>query len=332
MNPKRLLSSTIRQAGIGLVLLVLIVVFAVIAPNFTSINNVRNIFTQITMNTILAVGVTYVILMSEIDLSVGSVMALSAVAGALVMTDPTIAESGAGLVLGMVVSILTGIVCGFLNGFVTANWRLPSFIVTLGMLNIARGAALYITQARTIFDLPRSLTAFGSGTLVEDVLPWIFVVALVLVVVGQFILSRSVFGRYVLAIGNNQEAVRLSGHNPARYKIIAFVLCGATAGIASIIYMARLTIANPNLGAGFELNAIAAVIIGGTSLRGGRGSVFGTLLGASLLGVLTNGLILMGVGDFVRQMVTGVIIVAAVIFDTYRERFAARGAEQRQVA
>lgn len=328
MNMKKFLSVTVKEAGIGLVLVLLIIFFALVAPNFTSLNNIRNVFTQITINTILAVGVTYAILMSEIDLSVGSVMALSAVAGALVMTTSGL-DPGLGLALGMVVCVVTGIICGFLNGFVTATWRLPSFIVTLGMLNIARGTALYITQARTIFDLPKPLTAFGSGALLENVLPWIFVVALVLVLVGQFLLSRTVFGRYVLAIGNNQEAVRLSGHNTSRYKIIAFIISGCTAGIASIIYMARLTIANPNLGAGFELNAIAAVIIGGTSLRGGKGSVIGTLLGASLLGVLTNGLILMGVGDFVRQIVTGVIIVAAVIFDTYRERFTTTVAGKR---
>lgn len=263
---------------------------------------------------------TYVILAAEIDLSVGSVMALSAVAAAKIMSDDSLTEDQ-GLILGTLAGLAVGTLAGFLNGFVIVRWNLPSFIVTLGMLNVARGAALYITEARTIFGLPQLLTDFGGGTFLNDVFPYIFVVAIALVLLGQFILSRTVYGRYIFAIGNNEEAVRLSGHNTGRYKITVFMIAGLTAGIAGVIYLARLTVATPNLGTGFELNAIAAVIIGGTSLSGGRGSVIGTLFGATLMGVLTNGLILMGVGDFVRQMVTGLIIVVAVIFDHYRVKF-----------
>lgn len=310
----------LRDAGIGLVLVLMVAFFSLSADHFTSINNIKNIFTQITINTILAVGMTYVILAGEIDLSVGSVMALSAVTAAKVMTNDAY-TTGQALFLGVLVGLSIGTLSGFLNGFVTVRWKLPSFIVTLGMLNIARGAALYITEARTVFGLPRQLTDFGGGTFFQNTFPYIFVVALILVAIGQFVLSRTVFGRHIFAIGNNEEAVRLSGHNPGRYKIIVFMIAGFTAGIAGVIYLARLTVATPNLGSGFELNAIAAVIIGGTGLTGGRGSVVGTLLGATLMGVLTNGLILMGVGDFVRQMVTGLIIVVAVIFDAYRAKF-----------
>ncbi len=320
MQARAIFNRLARDAGIGLVLVLMIVFFAFNAEYFTSLNNIKNVLTQITINTILAVGMTYVILTAEIDLSVGSVMALSAVTAAKIMTDESI-PSDQGLLLGILAALGVGVLAGFLNGYVTVRWNLPSFIVTLGMLNVARGAALYITNARTVFGLPKQLTDFGAGTFLQDVFPYIFVVAIVLVILAQFVLSRTVFGRYVFAIGNNEEAVRLSGHNPGRYKIVVFMIAGLTAGIAGVIYLARLTVATPNLGTGFELNAIAAVIIGGTSLSGGRGSVIGTLLGATMMGVLTNGLILMGVGDFVRQMVTGLIIVAAVIFDTYRVRF-----------
>jgi len=215
-----------------------------------------------------------------------------------------------------------GMACGFLNGFIVSFWNIPSFIVTLGMLNVARGAALEVTDARTLFEFPNEFNAFGTATLFGA--PAIFVVALALVVIGWIVLTRTVFGRMVYAIGNNEEAVRLSGHNTFFYKVAVFAISGLTVGIGAIIYMARLTIASPILGSGFELNAIAAVIIGGTSLNGGRGSLIGTFLGACLIGVLADGLILMGVGDFVRQMITGGVIILAVIVDSYRARFAER--------
>ncbi len=155
-------------------------------------------------------------------------------------------------------------------------------------------------------------------------MPSIFIVAIVLIIIGWIILNQTVFGRMLIAIGNNEEAVRLSGHNPSIYKIAAFVICGLTAGIAGVVYMARLTIASPILGVGFELNAIAATIIGGTSLFGGKGSVVGAFVGACIIGVLTNGLLLLGMSDFLRQMVTGLVIVIAVVLDTYRAKVLAR--------
>jgi len=156
--------------------------------------------------------------------------------------------------------------------------------------------------------------------------PAIFLVALALVAAGWFVLNRTVFGRLVYAIGNNEEAVRLAGHNVRFHKIAAFVICGAAVGVGAVIYMTRLTIASPISGIGFELNAIAAVIIGGTSLSGGRGSIIGTLLGACIIGVLANGLILIGMSDFLRQMVTGFVIILAVVLDVLRARLAQRAA------
>ena len=311
----------LREAGIGLALLAMVVFFAFVAPDFTTHENVANILTQITINLILATGMTFAILIGGIDLSVGAVMALCAVvAGSVLKLD---LSDPLAIGLGIVASLAVGMACGALNGFVSSFWRVPSFIVTLGMLNVARGGALEVTNARTIYDFPDSFNAFGTASVLG--VPVMFVLALVLLGMGWVVLTRTVFGRMIYAIGNNEEAVRLSGHRPFVFKVLAFTVTGLCVGIAALVYMTRLTIANPILGVGFELNAIAAVIIGGTSLSGGRGSLVGTLLGAAIIGVLANGLILMGVTDFVRQIITGLVIIGAVILDSYRARLAARG-------
>ncbi|HSW08330.1 ABC transporter permease [Aquabacterium sp.] len=316
----------LREAGIGVALVCLVAVFALLSPIFLTPSNITNIFTQISINVILAVGMTFVILIGGIDLSVGSVMAFCAVVAGTVLKleglDTGLA-SGVAIGLALLASIAVGACCGLANGAVSAYWGIPSFIVTLGMLNIARGAALQWTQARSIYEFPDAFNNFGSATLLGA--PAIFLVALALVALGWFVLNRTVFGRLIYAIGNNEEAVRLAGHNVMGYKIAAFVICGATVGVGAVIYMTRLTIASPISGIGFELNAIAAVIIGGTSLSGGRGSIVGTLLGACIIGVLANGLILIGMSDFLRQMVTGFVIILAVVLDVYRARLT-RGA------
>ena len=313
--------AVLREAGIGVALLALIAVFSVLSPIFLTANNITNIFTQISINVILAVGMTFVILIGGIDLSVGSVMAFCAVVAGTVLKVETL-PVGVAIALALAASIAVGAACGLANGWVSAFWGIPSFIVTLGMLNIARGAALQWTEARSIYEFPDAFNNFGSATLLG--VPAIFVVALALVAIGWFVLNRTVFGRLLYAIGNNEEAVRLAGHNVRRYKITAFVIAGMAVGVGAVIYMMRLTIASPIIGIGFELNAIAAVIIGGTSLSGGRGSIIGTLLGACIIGVLANGLILIGMSDFLRQMVTGFVIILAVVLDVYRARLTQR--------
>ncbi|MGI3777014.1 MAG: ABC transporter permease [Janthinobacterium lividum] len=311
----------LREAGIGLALLAMVLFFAALAPEFTSPENVANILTQITINLILATGMTFAILVGGIDLSVGAVMALCAVVSGSVLTLDALPTPVA-IVLAVLASLATGMACGAANGFVASFWGVPSFIVTLGMLNIARGGALEVTNARTIYDFPDAFNAFGTATVLG--VPAMFVLALALLAACWVVLTRTVFGRMIYAIGNNEEAVRLSGHRPFVFKLLAFTVTGLCVGIAALAYMARLTIANPILGMGFELNAIAAVIIGGTSLSGGRGSLVGTLLGAAIIGVLANGLILMGVTDFVRQIITGLVIILAVILDAVRARLSAR--------
>jgi ribose transport system permease protein len=317
MNGKAFL----RQSGIGIALLLLIAVFSLSTEHFLTTSNLTNILTQITINVILAVGMTFVILIGGIDLSVGSVLAFSAVIAGLIITSPGL-EPGPAIVLAVIGAIGAGVVCGVLNGVVGAWWKIPSFIVTLGTLNIARGGALQVTNAGTIYSFPPAFNAFGSMSL--GGIPLLFLIALFLVALGWVVLNRTIFGRILYGIGNNEEAVRLAGHNVFAYKVAAFTICGATAGVAAIAYMARLNVASPIIGSGFELNAIAAVVIGGTSLNGGRGTIIGTLLGACVIGVLANGLILLGLTDFIRQMITGAVIIFAVVLDRYRDRLTAK--------
>lgn len=317
------LKAILRDAGIALALIVLILVFALTTNNFLSPANITNILTQVTINLILATGMTFVILIGGIDLSVGSILALCAVIGGTVMNLPGL-DVVTAVLLATIVSVLVGVICGMANGLISAFWGIPSFIVTLGMLNVARGAALQFTDARPIYSFPPSFIDFGNQGLSFGYfsVPLVFIVALILVIIAWFILTKTVFGRMLYAIGNNEEAVRLAGHPVFWYKVAAFTIAGGTVGIGAIIYIARLSVASPIIGVGFELNAIAAVIIGGTSLNGGRGSVFGTLVGAIIIGVLANGLVLLGLGDFIRQMITGLVIILAVVLDKYRERLA----------
>lgn len=315
MRARQLFYLLLREAGIGLALALIVILFSAFAPHFASLANLTNIFTQISINTVISVGMTFVILLGGIDLSVGSVLALATVVAGMVITRESYSP-GVATLLAVLASAAVGMACGFFNGFVTERWKIHSFVVTLGMLNIARGAALQISGSRTIFSFPEGFNAAGSQTVLG--VPVIFLIAVAMVLAGRFILNRTVFGRMIYAIGNNEEAVRLSGHDPSTYKIAAFTACGAMVGLAAIMYMMRLNIASPILGAGFELNAIAAVVIGGTSMSGGKGSMVGTFLGACIMGVLNNGLLLLGMGDFARLMVTGLIIVVAVIIDKYR--------------
>ena len=314
---QRLKRFLLRDAGVFLALIVIVLVFSFTAPYFATSNNALKIFVQIAINTVLAAGMTFVILTAGIDLSVGSVLALCTVVGALIMT------SGMSPVLSIPLAILgciaVGGLCGFINGKVSTYWKVPSFIVTLGMLNIAAGAARVLSDNSTITGLPQGFVNFGN-LIIGGFLPSIFLIAVAVIALGWFILRFTVFGRMIYAVGANDEAVRLSGHNPDAYKIAAFTISGAAAGIAAIVYLLRLNIGSPIAGIGYELNAIAAVIIGGTSLFGGKGSIIGTLAGACILQVLATGLQLLGVGDNYKPIIIGAVIILAVIVDTYRDK------------
>ncbi len=298
--------------GMVAALLLLVVVFGVAARNFFTITTFRTIANQVPDITVVAVGMTFVLIIAGIDLSVGSVLALaSAVLGMALVNWHVPLLPAIGLCL------LVGLACGAANGLIVIRWRLPSFIVTLGMLEAARGAAYLATGSRTIYigapvEVVTDTAVFGLS------LP--FVLAILIVAGGQLVLSRTVFGRYLVAIGTNEEAVRLSGIDPRPYKLAVFVLCGLLAAVGAVIQTARMSSANPNTAIGFELQAIAAVVIGGTSLMGGRGSVVRSFFGVLIIAVLGTGLAQVGAQESTKRLITGCVIVAAVILDQYRYR------------
>jgi len=316
----RVILISLREAGVGVALILITLVFAVVAPYFATADNFLRILGQISINTILAVGMTFVILIGGIDLSVGSVLALATVVGASIMVsglDPVVS-----IPLAIVACLAVGALCGFINGFVTERWRVPSFIVTLGMLSMARGASQVISDNSTINGLPKPFIDFGN-IILFGLVPVIFLIALSTVLIGWFVLRFTIFGRFIYAIGNNEEAVRLSGHNPAPFKVATFVICGVLAGLAGLTFLLRLNVGSPIAGIGYELTAIAAVIIGGTSFTGGKGSVIGTFFGVCLLQVLSTGLQLMGVEDNFKTIIIGLVVVLAAVFDTYRSKIIA---------
>jgi len=298
--------------GMALVLAILLAIFGTSSRNFFSAATFRMIAGQVPDITILAVGMTLVLIIGGIDLSVGSVMALcGAVLGKCLMTWSV------PLPLAVCVCMGIGLACGTANGLVVITWKLPAFIVTLGMLEIARGATFLVTGYRTI-DTAATLEKITETNIAGIPVP--FMLALLIVGLGQLVLSRSIFGRYLLAIGTNEEAVRLSGVDTRRIKVAVFALCGFLAGVAAVIQTARINSANPNVGVGWELQAIAAVVIGGTSLMGGRGSVIGSFFGVLIIAVLSTGLDQVGAEEYVKRMITGTAIVAAVVLDYYRNR------------
>jgi ribose transport system permease protein len=312
----RLRAVAAEYAGLLAVLGALVLAFGLKAEHFLTPTTFQTIANQIPDTLLVAVGMTFVLIVGGIDLSVGSVLALSSgVLGVCLVQHE--------LPLGVAVAacLLVGLGCGLLNGAVIERWRLPSFIVTLGMLEAARGGAYLVTNSQTQY-IGAPIEAVTDARVLGLSLP--FFVALAAVVLGQFALSRTVFGRYLLAIGRNEQAVRYSGIDPRPLRLAVFALSGLLAGAGAVMNAARQSSANPNAGAGLELAAIAAVVIGGTSLMGGRGSVVATFFGVVIIAVLGAGLAQVGAQEPTKRLVTGCVIVAAVILDHYRSRLQAR--------
>ncbi|GGG04002.1 hypothetical protein GCM10010916_21310 [Paenibacillus abyssi] len=297
-------------AFLGLILLGLFFSFA--SSSFLQVNNLLNIALQTSIVAIVAIGQTYVIIKGGIDLSVGSIAALSGVIAAQMMT------SGSPIWIAVIVGIVGGIVCGLLNGAIISYGNIPPFIATLGMMGIARGAVLVITDGTPVSGLPRSYGVLGGGTVFGIPMPVILMV--IISIIMAVILSRSRFGRSVYAIGSNEKAAFLSGINVNKTKLGVYALSGMLAGIAGIILTSRLISAAPTAGQNYELDAIAAAVIGGASLSGGVGTIVGTLIGAFIMGILRNGLNLLGVSYYWQQIAIGIVIVGAVYIDTLRQK------------
>ena len=304
--------SSARQFGTLIGLLVLSAVLWALTPHFLTIANMLNVAQQTSINAIVAVGMTYVILSGGIDLSVGSIVALSGVVlGTLLQADQPLAVA----LLG---ALAVGTACGLVNGLLITWGGLPPFIVTLGMMSIARGAALVFTEGRPVSGFDEGFRSLATGQVAMIPAP---VAAMLLVyAAAHVLLTRTTFGRYVYAIGGNEEAARLSGVRVRMHKTFIYGWAGLMSAVAAVILTARLNSAQPIAGMMYELDAIAATVIGGTSLMGGEGTLIGTLIGALIMGVLRNGLNLLGVSSFLQQIIIGGVIVGAVLVDTLLKR------------
>lgn len=297
-------------------LLVLCLIVALVEPRFLSPGNLASVVRQTTVITVMAMGMTMVMVSGGIDLSVGSLLALSGVCGALTMT--TKADSLSVILLGLVVCLSVGLLGGFINGLAVTRLKIPPFIVTLGALGIYRGIALIITDGNGVVGLPENFGKLAEGALLGIPVPLLIVVVIALLV--HFLLTSTQPGRYCYAIGSNVEAARYAGIRVARYQILFYCILGLLTGLAGAIETARLVTGVPTSGEGYELNVIAAVVIGGGSLSGGQGTVVGTIIGSLIMGVLSNGANLLGISPFIQKIVIGTVIVMAVTFDEFQRR------------
>ena len=300
------------KLGIYIALLLLVILMALIAPNFFSVKNGLNIAQAVSINAVIASGMTVVILTAGIDLSVGSIVAASGVATVLLL------NGGVPTVIAALVAILVGALIGLINGAIIAYLALPAFIVTLGALTYTRGIAYSMHGGPVQIAGESGIESIGNGSIGGIPMP-VFIMFFVYWFFW-FLLERTKFGRHVYAVGGNPQAARLSGIDVKKVLMPVYVISGVTAGLAGLMFASRVRSGQVTAGVGYELDAITAVILGGTSLFGGRGRIFGTLIGALLIGVLSNGLVLLGVPIYTQLMIKGGVIILAVAIDTLRSK------------
>jgi len=288
---------------------------------FLSHENMLIVLRQISINGILAIGMTFVIITAGVDLSVGSVLALSGIISARFATNNSglaIGDTAHAILLPLVIALAIGTVCGLLNGTILARYRLQPFIVTMGMLSAARGLTLLTTDGNPVSQLNNDFRLLGNGYILGIPVP--VIIFAMLFILAWIVLNKTLFGRYIYAVGGNQKSARTSGINVIKIKVLVYTLCGALAGIAGLILTARTGSAQTNAGEAYELDAIAAVVIGGTSMAGGVGTLIGTLFGILIIGVMNNGLDLLGVQSYYQQIIKGALIVVAVLLDPSRKQ------------
>jgi ribose transport system permease protein len=315
------LNDVVSQASAAGALIIVCIALAIASPYFLTSNNVFNIGVQVSVVAIIAVGQTLVILTAGIDLSVGSIAGLSGVVGSM-----AIVQSGLPILLGILVGILVGGVIGIANGVLVTRMGLPPFIATLGMMGVARGLTFIVSNEVAIYGLPKSFRTMSEGQIGPIPLPIVYLA--VIAVIGHLVLSRTKLGRYAYAIGSNKDAARLSGIPIDRTLVFVYVISGALAGFGGMIAASLVQSGQPNYGVGLELQVIAACVIGGTSLFGGQGTIGGTLIGALLIAVVTDGAVLLNITQYYQQVIIGVIIWAAVWWDQVRRRRLSAATEQ----
>lgn len=307
----------------NVILLALIVICAALAfatDRFLTVNNITNVLLQSATTGLVAVGMTYVIITGGIDLSVGSIVALSSALGAGFMKDSmAMMPVGWAVLIGIIVMLIVGAIIGFLQGLLISRLRMPAFIVTLAGMSIARSLTMVYTGGMTIAGLPDEFAVIGSSR-IGGWLPAPVIILVAIFLIAFYILRYSAFGRSLYALGGNREATKLSGINTKRIETITYSISGLTSGLAAIVLTARLATATSTAGEGYELEAIGAVVIGGASLAGGRGTMLGTFIGVLILGVINNGQNLLNVDPFFKGCIHGAVILIAVLIDTLRKR------------
>jgi ribose transport system permease protein len=293
-------------------LILLFVALWIASPNFLTATNLSSVVRQTAVINIMALGMTIVIISGGIDLSVGSILGLAGLLGTMAM------EAGSSIVVGIGIGILTGLVCGFLNGFMITQLKIAPFIVTLGTLGIYRGAALIVSNGLPVHNVPPAFSFLGEGTILG--IPFVLWLLVVCGVAVHIILEHTRLGRYAFAIGSSSAAAVYAGIPVTFHTTAVYAIGGLLTGLGGMIEASRLMTGQPTAGTGYELQAIAAVVIGGGSLRGGEGSVIGTLIGAFIMGLLSNGSDLLGISNYVQQVVIGAVIILAVAADELRKR------------
>ena len=311
-----------KESGIIIPTIIYAVFVQLINPVFLSSLNLNNMLRQTGFILIAAIGMTLVLIAGGLDLSVGSVLALGAVVSGICMVN-----LGLPIWIGVILGILTGTLMGFINGIIIIKFKISPIIMTLGMMYIARGIVYVATKGLSIYPMPAEFQAFEQGQIlgVPTVIPFSFVIAIIF----HIILTRTVFGRSIYALGGNLDTARLSGININKVMLLVYSLCGALAALTGIVISSRLGSAQPSAGEGYEMNVIAACIIGGTSTFGGRGTILGTAIGAVFMSLLSNSLTMLKVDVYYQKLVIGVVLVLAVILDQYKRELAKRSATTR---
>jgi ribose transport system permease protein len=296
-----------QRFGLVFSFLLLCLILSLLSDRFLTVSNMVNVLRQSTINGIIAVGMTYVILTAGIDLSVGSILALTAV-----VTANMLQIEGMSVAMAVLSGLLLGGILGLINGIIITKASVPPFVATLGMMTVGRGLALTYTEGRPITGLPDSFRFLGTGSLGPVPMP--IIIAGLAFIVGYILLTQTWIGEYIFALGNNPVAARYAGINTHIYTIFVYIVAGVLSALAGMILIARLNSAQPTAGLGYEFDAIAAVVVGGTSFAGGEGSLWGTLLGVLVIAVLNNGLNLLNVSSFYQPVVTGLVIALALLF------------------
>ena len=302
----------LRRYGLLVAFVLIFLTLSFLTPMFLTVQNLTVIVTQVSINALLAFGVTFVIIAGGIDLSIGSMIAVTGVVAASFAHPDTYP-----VVVPVVAGLLMGLLFGAFNGLVITRSKVPPFIVTLGTMTIGRGLALILSKGRPVSNLSDEFNFIGGGKVLG--VPTLILILILVFTLCSILLRRTVVGRYIYAVGGNEQAARASGISLSTVKMVVYTLCGGLAALAGILLTSRITTGQPNAGTGFELDAIAAAIIGGTSTSGGTGTMTGTLLGALLIGIISNGLDLLNVTSYYQQVVMGVIIIGAVVLDSLNQ-------------